>query len=69
MAGMAWISRFPRYQTGIGVLLFLLSDLMIFTGIGSTPESALPRMSIWVVYYTAQLLIALGVVGRISART
>ncbi len=62
MAGMAWTSSFPRYRTGIGALLFLLSDLMIFTGIGSTAESILPQMTIWVVYYFGQLLIAVGVV-------
>ncbi len=28
MAACAWISRFPRYRTGLGAIAFLISDLM-----------------------------------------
>ncbi len=69
MAGMAWTSSFPRYRVGVGVVLFLISDLMIFTGIGSSEESALPRMTIWLVYYFAQFLIAIGVVQTLVKRS
>lgn len=34
MAATAWASRFPRYRTGIGAMMFLASDLFIFAGQG-----------------------------------
>ena len=34
MAATAWVSRFPRYRTGIGAMAFLASDLLIFAGGG-----------------------------------
>jgi uncharacterized membrane protein YhhN len=30
MAATAWLSRFPRYRVGIGALMFVVSDLLIF---------------------------------------
>src|SRR3546814_9396402 len=34
MAAMAWTSRFPRYRTGIGAMLFVASDLLLFARFG-----------------------------------
>ena len=62
MAGMAWTSAFPRYRVGIGALLFVASDLLIFAEMGSLAESALPGLTIWPLYYFGQLLICTGVV-------
>lgn len=30
MAATAWLSRFPRFRVGIGALMFVVSDLIIF---------------------------------------
>jgi uncharacterized membrane protein YhhN len=62
MAGMAWTSAFPRYRVGIGALLFVASDLLIFAEMGSLASSGLPDLSIWPLYYFGQFLICTGVV-------
>ena len=39
MAAAAWTSRFPRYRTGVGAVLFLVSDLLIFARLrGAVPD-------------------------------
>lgn len=60
MAGAAWTSRFPRYRVGIGAILFVLSDLLIFARGGPLAQSPLPHLLIWPLYYAGQLLICLG---------
>lgn len=62
MAAMAWTSRFPRYRTGLGALLFVGSDLLIVASLGPLADSALPQLAVWPLYYFGQLLIALGIV-------
>lgn len=61
MAAAAWTSRFSRYSVGIGAVLFVLSDLLIFAEGGPLAHSALPHLLIWPLYYIGQLLICLGV--------
>lgn len=61
MAAAAWTSRFSRYSVGIGAVLFVLSDLLIFAEGGPLALSALPHLLIWPLYYIGQLLICLGV--------
>ena len=61
MAASAWISRFPRYRTGIGAMMFLASDLLIFARLGPLAGSALPGLLIWPLYFAGQVLIAWGV--------
>lgn len=61
MAAAAWSSRFPRYRTGIGAVLFVISDLLIFARMGPLAGSAVVGIAIWVFYYGGQLLITLGV--------
>lgn len=61
MAATAWTSRFPRYRTGIGAVLFVASDLLIFARMGPLAGSAIASIAIWALYYGGQLLIALGV--------
>jgi len=34
MAATAWTSRFPRFRVGIGAVMFLVSDLLIFGRMG-----------------------------------
>lgn len=62
MAAMAWISRFPRYRTGIGAMLFLISDLVIFARVGEVLPPGFSRWLIWPLYFAGQALIARGVV-------
>jgi uncharacterized membrane protein YhhN len=61
MAATAWASRFPRYLTGIGAMMFLASDLLIFARMGPLAGAAWVEFAIWLPYYGGQALIALGV--------
>ena len=62
MASAAWTSRFSRYRTGMGAMLFLASDLLIFARMGVLADSPLPHLLIWPLYFAGQALIAWGVV-------
>lgn len=66
MAAAAWISRFPRYRTGIGAMMFLASDLLIFARMGPLEGAAWVGFGIWALYFVGQLLITLGVTGTLS---
>lgn len=65
MAGSAWISRFPRYCVGIGAVLFLISDLIIFAREGGHVAEAVSWWLVWPLYYAGQFMIATGVVGSL----
>jgi len=62
MASMAWTSRFSRYQVGIGAILFLVSDLLIFARMGPMETSVVPQLLVWPLYYFGQFMIATGIV-------
>jgi len=66
MAASAWTSRFPRYRTGIGAMMFLASDLLIFARMGLLAGPALPGLLIWPLYFGGQALIAWGVVRTLA---
>ncbi|WP_423602673.1 lysoplasmalogenase family protein [Sphingomonas sp. MS122] len=66
MAATAWTSRFPRYRVGIGAVLFVVSDLLIFSRFGLLRESFVPSLLIWPTYFAAQALIAWGVVRSLT---
>lgn len=66
MAAMAWTSRFPRYRVGIGAMLFVVSDLLIFARFDALEGSPLPGLLIWPTYFAGQALIAWGVVRTLS---
>lgn len=66
MAATAWTSRFPRFTVGIGALLFLISDLVIFAKMGPLPDTFLTGLAVWGPYYGGQLLICVGAVGAIE---
>ncbi len=68
MAAMAWISRFTRYRVGIGAMLFLISDLLIFARMGILADSAWVTPAIWVLYFSGQVLIVLGVTRYLATR-
>ncbi|MEP1421690.1 MAG: lysoplasmalogenase [Erythrobacter sp.] len=62
MAGAAWTSRFPRYRVGIGAVLFVASDWLIFSRMGPYDLGVVPDLLIWPLYFAGQLMIATGVV-------
>ena len=62
MAASAWTSCFSRYRTGIGAMLFLASDLLIFARMGPLAGSVVPGLLIWPLYVAGQVMICLGVV-------
>ncbi|MDP1632346.1 MAG: lysoplasmalogenase family protein [Caulobacter sp.] len=66
MAATAWTSRFPRLTVGLGALLFLVSDLVIFAKMGPLPDTFLTGLAVWVPYYGGQLLICVGVAGALA---
>lgn len=66
MAAAAWTSRFPRYRTGIGAMLFLASDLFIFAGEGAILSKDVTLWLVWPLYFGGQALIAWGVVGTLA---
>ncbi|NYF31892.1 lysoplasmalogenase family protein [Sphingopyxis sp. JAI108] len=66
MAAAAWTSRFPRYRTGIGAMLFLASDLFIFAGEGGVLGKDVTMWLVWPLYFAGQALIAWGVVGTLA---
>ena len=62
MAALAWLSRFPRYRVGVGAVLFVVSDWLIFYRMGQGGESVLADWLVWPLYYSGQFMIATGVV-------
>lgn len=65
MAAAAWLSRFPRYRTGLGALMFVASDALIAARMGPLAGSPWVSYAIWLLYYLGQLLIFLGVNRRL----
>ena len=66
MAAMAWTSRFPRYRTGIGAMLFVASDLLIFARIGPIADTVTLGVVIWLLYFIGQWMIVVGVRSGLS---
>jgi uncharacterized membrane protein YhhN len=66
MAATAWTSRFPRFTVGIGALMFLVSDLLIFGRMGPLPDVFAVGLGVWGLYYAGQLLICVGAAGAIE---
>lgn len=62
MASTAWMSRFPRYRVGMGAVLFVASDWLIFSRLGAVDLGILPHYLIWPLYFAGQFMIATGVV-------
>lgn len=65
MAATAWLSRFSRYTVGIGALLFVASDLLIFARLGGALDEGLTGWLVWPLYYLGQLLICTGVIRTV----
>jgi uncharacterized membrane protein YhhN len=69
MAATAWTSRFHRFRVGIGAVMFVISDLLIFGRAGPLPDSFAVGLAVWGLYYFGQLLICVGVVQGPVVRT
>lgn len=69
MACAAWLSRFPTHRVGLGALLFVLSDWLIFSRFGPFDLAPLPDILIWPFYFAGQLMIATGVVQTLRGET
>ncbi len=66
MAATAWTSRFSRYQVGLGALMFLDSDLLIFARAGPLHGQHWVDYAVWVLYFAGQALICTGVARRLA---
>lgn len=62
MAASAWMSRFTRYRVGLGAVLFVISDWLLFSRYGALDLGGIPDLAVWPLYYLGQFLIATGVV-------
>lgn len=69
MAASALLSRFPRAQVGLGALMFVVSDLLIFARGGLLPATFATGLAVWGLYYLGQLLICLGVSRSLNAKS
>ncbi|QIQ86057.1 lysoplasmalogenase family protein [Erythrobacter sp.] len=67
MAAGAWLSRFPRYRVGLGAVLFVASDWLLFSRLGPIDLAPLPDLFVWPLYYVGQVMIATGVVQTLRA--
>lgn len=61
MAGAAWVSRFPRGVTGLGALMFVVSDLLIFARVGPLAGQPWLGLAIWGLYFAGQALVCVSV--------
>lgn len=68
MAAMAWSSNFPRYRVGMGAVLFVISDLLIFARLGPLADSDMTNLAVWYLYYFGVLLIAVGIAQTLVKR-
>lgn len=69
MAACAWVSRFPRYWTGLGAVMFVVSDLLIFARMGRIEPSFAVGLAVWGLYFAGQVMICLGVSGTLAEKT
>ena len=68
MAATALTSHFPRKMVGRGVLMFVLSDLLIFARLGPPPSGLLVSLAVWGLYYFGQMMICVGVARTLNPR-
>jgi uncharacterized membrane protein YhhN len=61
MAACAYLSRFRRDRVALGALMFLVSDQLIFARAGPLHGVAWVSDAVWILYFSGQTLIAMGV--------
>lgn len=68
MAALAVMSRFSRPWVGLGALMFVVSDLLIFARTGPLTGQAWVGLAVWGLYFGGQVLICLGVARALEAQ-
>ncbi len=68
MASMAWSSNFPRYRVGIGAVLFVISDLILFARQDALADWQPAQYMVWYSYYLGVFAIAVGIVQTLIKR-
>lgn len=68
MAATALMSRFPLKSVGLGALMFVVSDLLIFARSGPLPNTLITGLAVWGLYYFGQLLICTGVAKTLESQ-
>jgi len=68
MAAGAWASDFPRWRVGAGAILFVISDLLIFAGLGPLSGTQISEYLVWPIYYLGMFLLTVGVVTTLRKR-
>ncbi len=63
MAATALLSRFPRWLTGLGALLFVVSDTLLVMRLGGRVMGGAEAhgLAVWISYYLGQFLIFAGI--------
>ncbi|MFI6283878.1 lysoplasmalogenase [Streptomyces sp. NPDC051018] len=67
LTAMAWRASALGPLAGLGGALFLISDMIIATGVAEWPQPPVPDFWIMLVYSSGQLLLALGVLPATRA--
>ncbi|MDX3644013.1 lysoplasmalogenase [Streptomyces sp. MB09-02B] len=65
---MAWATSRLGLVAGLGGALFVVSDLLIATGVAEWPQPPRPDLWIMLTYLAAQYLLTRGVLGALGAR-
>ncbi|KLE33619.1 lysoplasmalogenase family protein [Aurantiacibacter gangjinensis] len=68
MAASAWSSTFPRWTVGAGAILFVVSDLLIFAGLGPLADNPFREYLVWPIYFLGQFLMTVGVITTLRKR-
>ncbi len=68
VAALALMSRFSPPWVGLGTLMFVVSDLLIFSRSGVLAGQAWLGLAIWGLYFGGQVLICLGVSRTLDAQ-
>ena len=64
MVASAQLTRFPRDWVGLGAVMILASDLLLFARAGPLAGLAWVGTPIWSLYFAGQALICVGVVRQ-----
>lgn len=68
MAAAAWASRFPRYRTGLGAVLLMVSDWILFARAGPHQWGEWAGWAVWIAYFSGQILVATSVAQALAGR-
>lgn len=66
MAGTAWLSRFPLRRTGIGALMLVGANILLYVRFGPAPNAPGINLAIWTLYFGGQTLVCLGVTDTLK---